>query len=175
MRRRTMLIALAAATLLPAGAPAGQTGFSFPSIDGGTIRLDAFAGRPVLVVNTASRCGYVDQLDDLQALYDRYRDRGLAVIAVPSNDFRQEFATNEQVAQFCAVNFAIDLPMTEITSVRGRDAHPFYDWLRREHGFVPQWNFNKVLLDGRGRPVATWGASVRPTSAAVTAAVEALL
>jgi glutathione peroxidase len=173
MLRRTVIIGLAALAV-PAAA-ASRPAFVFRSIDGGTIRLEAFAGRPVLIVNTASRCGYTAQYDDLQALYDRYRDRGLVVLAVPSNDFRQELATNEQVAEFCAVNFDLDLPMTEITHVRGPEAHPFYAWLAREHGFVPTWNFNKVLIDGEGRLVGTWGSGVRPTARAITRAIERLL
>jgi glutathione peroxidase len=175
MQRRMVIAALAATVLLPQAAGAAQGGFVFASIDGGTIRLDDYAGRPVLVVNTASRCGYTAQYDDLQALYDRYRDRGLVVLAVPSNDFRQELATNEEVAEFCAVNFDLDLPMTEITPVRGPEAHPFYAWLAREHGFTPTWNFNKVLIDGAGRLVATWGSAVRPTARSITQAVERLL
>lgn len=175
MRRREVLAVLGTAALpLQARGGAGA-GFAFASIDGGTIRLDAFAGRPVLIVNTASRCGFTAQYDDLQALYDRYRDRGLVVIAVPSNDFRQELATNAAVAEFCAVNFDLDLPMAEITPVRGPNAHPFYAWLAREHGFVPTWNFNKVLIDGSGRLVATWGSAVRPTARSITQAVERLL
>jgi glutathione peroxidase len=173
MLRRTVLFGLAA-LVAPAYAATRPT-FAFPSIDGGTIRLESFAGRPVLIANTASRCGYTAQYDDLQAVYDRYRDRGLVVIAVPSNDFRQELATNEEVAEFCAVNFDLDLPMTEITPVRGPEAHPFYAWLAREHGFVPTWNFNKVLIDGEGRLVGTWGSGVRPTARAITRAIERLL
>lgn len=178
MHRRALLSALAGGAALSIGlcpAAAAQAVFTFPAIDGGTIRLDIRGGRPVLVANTASRCGYVAQYDDLQALYDRYRDRGLTVIAVPSNDFRQELATNEAVVEFCAVNFDMDLPMAEITAVLGPDAHPFYVWLRREHGFAPAWNFNKVLLDGAGRVVATWGSAVNPTAPAITQAIERLL
>lgn len=147
----------------------------FVSIDGGTISLGDYAGRPVLVVNTASRCGFTAQYDDLQALYDRYRDRGLVVLAVPSNDFRQELATAAEVATFCAVNFDLDIPMTDITVIRGPGAHGFYRWLAETRGFVPAWNFNKVLLDGDGRPVATWGSAVRPVSATITRRIDALL
>ncbi|MFN3641481.1 MAG: glutathione peroxidase [Gemmobacter sp.] len=175
MDRRTLIVGAVAAAAAPRAARAARSAYSFASIDGGTIRLDEFAGRPVLVVNTASRCGYTRQYDDLQALYDRYRARGLVVLAVPSNDFRQELASNEQVAEFCAVNFDLDLPMTEITPVRGPDAHPFYRWLAREHGFAPTWNFNKVLIDGNGKLVATWGSAVRPTARAVTREIERLL
>jgi glutathione peroxidase len=149
--------------------------FRFGSIDGGEIRLSDYRGQPVLVANTASLCGFTPQYEGLQALYDRYRDQGLVVLAVPSNDFRQELASEEEVKEFCEITFGLDLLMTTITPVRGAQAHPFYAWLKREHGFEPSWNFNKVLLDGAGRPVATFGSSARPMSRKITQQVEALL
>lgn len=172
MRRALRLLSPAILALLPGAALAG---FSFPSIDGGTIDLDAFKGRPVLVVNTASLCGFADQFDDLQALHDSYADRGLVVLAVPSDDFRQELASAEEVKEFCAVNFDLTIPMTDITPVTGDAAHPFYRWLEETEGFTPGWNFNKVLLDGEGEVVATWGSVMRPTAQPVTDRIEALL
>lgn len=148
---------------------------SFDSIDGGTISLEAWRGQPVLVVNTASRCGYTKQYDGLQALYDRYRERGVKVLAVPSNDFRQELATAEQVKDFCEINFDLDLPMTDIVHVRGALAHPFYKAVKEETGFVPRWNFNKVLVGPDGTVVKTWRAATKPQSAAITREIEALL
>lgn len=150
-------------------------GFSFPSIDGGTIDLDDFAGRPVLVVNTASLCGFAGQFDDLQDLHDSYAARGLVVLAVPSDDFRQELASAEEVKEFCAVNFDLTIPMTDITPVTGASAHPFYQWLAAEHDFVPTWNFNKVLLGPDGDVVRTWGAVMRPVAEPVVNEIEALL
>lgn len=152
-----------------------DTNSPFSSIDGGTLRLSDWAGQPVLVVNTASLCGFTDQFADLQALYDRYRNVGLIVLAVPSNDFRQELDSNEEVQAFCELTYGIDLPMTEITSVRGKAAHPFYASLRAEEGFVPRWNFNKVLLDGDGTLVATFRSRHRPLSPAITSRIEGLL
>lgn len=172
MRRAFSLLSPALLALLPAAAWAG---FSFPSIDGGTIDLDAFKGRPVLVVNTASLCGFADQFNDLQALHDSYADQGLVVLAVPSDDFRQELASAEEVKEFCAVNFDLSIPMTDITPVTGDAAHPFYKWLAETEGFTPGWNFNKVLLDGEGEVVATWGSVMRPTARPVTDRIEALL
>lgn len=163
---------LSLAALFPFAAFAG---FTFPSIDGGQIDLDDFAGRPVLVVNTASLCGFAPQFDDLQALYDSYADRGLVVLAVPSDDFRQELADAAAVKEFCAVNFDLTIPMTDITPILGAEAHPFYAWLAAEHDFVPGWNFNKVLLDGQGDVVATWGSVMRPNAEPVTRKIEALL
>lgn len=172
-----MRAVLAAAILavmagVAAAAPARET---FSNIDGGTIDLADFAGKPVLVVNTASQCGFTGQYDGLQALYDSYRDRGLVVLAVPSDDFNQELATGAQVKEFCALNFALTLPMTDITHVKGTEAHPFFARVKAETGFEPAWNFNKVLLDGTGQVVGTWGSAVKPQSAPITKAVEALL
>jgi glutathione peroxidase len=168
---------LAAVTLgLAASLPLqAQAGYSFAGIDGGMIDLAGFAGQPVLVVNTASQCGFTPQYDDLQALQDRYGDRGLVVLAVPSDDFNQELADESQVKEFCAVNFDLTLPMTEITPVTGAAAHPFYRWLSAEHGFEPAWNFNKVLIGPKGEVVATWGSTTRPTSRAIVSQIEPLL
>jgi len=169
---RALISAAALLAFLPAAAYAG---FSFPSIDGGTIDLDAFKGRPVLVVNTASLCGFAVQFDDLQTLHDTYADRGLVVLAVPSDDFKQELGNAAEVKEFCATNFDITLPMTDITPILGDSAHPFYKWLAETEDFVPGWNFNKVLLDGEGEVVATWGSVMRPNATPVIQKIEALL
>lgn len=173
MRKEALgLSVVAAVALMPMMAVAG---FSFNSIDGGKIDLDAWRGKPVLVVNTASLCGYTPQYEDLQALQDTYGPRGLKVLAVPSNDFAQELDNEKEVKAFCDANFGLTLPMTTITTVTGRDADPFYAWVKAQSGFEPQWNFNKVLLDGKGAVVATWGSGPKPTSAAITDKIEALL
>lgn len=147
----------------------------FESIDGGSYSLDAWRGQPVLVVNTASLCGFTPQYDDLQALQDRYGAQGLVVLAVPSDDFRQELDDAEAVKAFCATNFDLTLPMTTITHVKGRDAHPFYAWLAAEHGFAPGWNFNKVLIGPDGDLIGTWGSATKPTARAITERIETLL
>jgi len=169
MTFRGALVGAATLAALPVGA------FEFASIDGGTLDMAAWRGQPVLVVNTASRCGFTRQYDGLQALHARYADAGLVVLAVPSNDFRQELADAAAVKDFCETTFGLTLPMTDITPVRGRDAHPFYRWLADTHGFTPRWNFNKVLLDGDGAVVATWGSMTRPEAREITTRIEALL
>ena len=156
-------------------AHAAQGSFVFPSIDGGEIDLAQWRGQPVLVVNTASRCGYTPQYEGLQTLYETYRDQGLVVLAVPSNDFRQELVSDEEVKDFCEVNFGLDFPMTTITSVRGEMAHPFYQWLVAEANFTPGWNFNKVLIAPDGSVAATFGSNARPMSRPVTKAITDLL
>lgn len=168
-------VLLSMCLLLGHPALAKPIGGTFASIDGGTLSLEEWRGRPVLVVNTASRCGFTGQYENLQALYDRYRDRGLVVLAVPSNDFRQELASAEEVKEFCELTYGIDLPMTDITPVRGDGAHPFYQAVKAETGFVPRWNFNKVLLGPDGEVVETWGSMTKPDSRRVTRRIEALL
>ncbi len=150
-------------------------GFTFDNIDGGSLSLDEWQGQPVLVVNTASRCGFTRQYDGLQALYDRYRDRGLVVLAVPSDDFRQELSSAEEVKEFCDVNFGLDIPMTDITHVTGPQAHPLYKWVAEQTGFRPNWNFNKVLIGADGTVRETFGSTTRPLSGKMIRAVEAAL
>lgn len=171
--RRLIGVFLAVFLTLPVHAE-GLNG-TFASIDGGTLAIEDWRGRPVLVTNTASRCGFTPQYDDLQALYDRYRTDGLIVLAVPSNDFRQELETAEEVKEFCEVNFGLDIPMTDITSVRGATAHPFYRALKERTGFEPAWNFTKVLIGPDGEFVAAWGSVVKPTAPKIVKEIEALL
>ena len=147
----------------------------FEAIEGGPLPLAAYRGGPVLVVNTASHCGYTYQYEGLQTLWQTYRDRGLTVLAVPSNDFRQEKGSNEAVKEFCEVNYGITLPMTEITHVTGAKAHGFYRWLADEHGFAPEWNFYKALLDADGEFVAGFTSRDKPQSRAIIGRIEAML
>ena len=149
--------------------------FVFKSADGGVINLENFRGKPVLVVNTASRCGFTGQLEGLQKLSEAYQEAGLTVLAVPSNDFNQELATIEAVKEFCSVNYNLTLPMTEITSVRGKNAHPFFKWVKETTGFSPKWNFNKILIGPSGKVLKTFGSLTKPTSGAITREVEQYL
>ncbi|MDF0600405.1 glutathione peroxidase [Psychromarinibacter sp. C21-152] len=171
-----MLRTLALIALILAAAPAAAgNAFRFASIDGGSFDTADWAGRPVLVVNTASLCGFTPQYDGLQALHDRYAADGLVVLAVPSDDFRQELATEAEVKAFCALTFGLTLPTTTITPVRGADAHPFYRWLAETEGFRPAWNFNKVLIAPDGSVAGTWGSLTKPQSPAITGPIEAML
>ena len=182
--------ALMLSSLSPAlageGAPAEQGaqaassayGFTFPSIDGGDLAFEQFDGRPLLVVNTASKCGYTKQYDGLQAVYDAYKDQGLVVIGIPSQDFAgQEFDDAEETKEFCTVNFGIDFPMSTKQHVKGDDAHPFYKWAVKELGAdaTPQWNFHKILIDRSGQPVKAYRSKVKPQDAELISQIEALL
>lgn len=147
----------------------------FENIDGGTLSLSQWSGQPILVVNTASRCGYAPQFSDLQKLYDTYREAGLIVLAVPSDDFRQELDSNAEVKEYCELQYGIDLPMTGITHVKGTRAHPFYQSLREEAGFTPRWNFNKVLIGPDGSLIKTFSAKTKPMSSQIRDEIEVLL
>lgn len=185
--RRTILSA--AAGLVLAGlsaAPASASepvmsrqtayAFSFPGIEGGTIDLAAFAGRPILVVNTASRCGFTSQLAGLQTLHERYGPRGLVVIGVPSDDFRQELADNADIAAFCQGAYGVTFPLAAKSRVTGAGAHPFYAWLVRERpGQGPRWNFHKVLIGRDGRIAGTFSTPTEPTDPRMLAAIEIAL
>lgn len=167
---RAAALSLALAALpLPALA-----GFSFDAIDGGKIELDDWKGHPVLVVNTASLCGFAGQFDDLQKLHEDLGPKGVLILAVPSNDFNQELASAAEVKSYCEMRFDLTLPMTTITPVTGAAAHPFYLWVKDEAGFTPGWNFNKVLLGPDGGIEATWGSAANP-SGAIRDRIEALL
>jgi len=152
--------------------------FAFKSIDGATLSLSRFEGQAVLVVNTASRCGFTRQYGELQAVWERYRDSGLVVLGVPSNDFGgQEPGTEAEIKEFCEVNFNVDFPMTAKVAVRGEEAHPFYAWAANELGpaSVPRWNFHKYLIDREGRLVDWFSTPTSPTSEPVLGAIETAL
>ena len=132
--------------------------FSFPSIDGGTVALSDYRGKVVLLVNTASKCGFTGQYKGLQSLWTRYRDAGLVVIGVPSDDFGgQELDSAGAVKTFCEMTYGIDFPITDIVRVKGASAHPYYQWVASDYGglAVPRWNFHKHLIGPDGR-LADW-------------------
>ena len=148
---------------------------SFPSIYGGKIETKQWAGKPYMVVNTASMCAFTRQYTSLQKLYDSYRDAGFGIVAVPSNDFNQELSSDAEIKDFCELNYDIDMPMSETLSVKGLSAHPFFKAVKAEVGFVPSWNFNKVLIGVDGNVAGTWRSLTAPMSRSITKAVEAEL
>lgn len=164
----------------PAAAGSAQSAhdFSFTAIEGGDLPLAQYKGKVVLLVNTASLCGFTPQYDDLQAVWERYRERGLVVLGVPSNDFGgQEPGSEAEIKEFCEVNFSIDFPLTGKEHVVGDAAHPFYRWAAEQLGFAakPRWNFHKYLIGPDGQ-IADWFSTVtKPTAPKVTEAIEAQL
>ena len=153
-------------------------GFSFSTIDGAPLPLERFRGKPVLVVNTASFCGYTPQYADLETLHQRYAGRGLIVLGVPSNDFgAQEPGTATEIKQFCSTNYRVTFPMTAKERVLGPEAHPLYRWIEAELGEagVPRWNFHKYLIAPDGSLAGAWPSAVKPLAPEIVEEVERLL
>ena len=152
--------------------------FDFTSIDGKPLKMSDFAGKTVLVVNTASECGSTPQYAGLQSLWEKYRDKGFVVLGVPSNDFGgQEPGTEEEIAEFCETNYRVSFPMTSKYKVTGSEAHPLYKWVVTQAGeaAAPKWNFHKYLIDANGELAGIFGTKVTPESPELTSAVEAAI
>jgi len=150
--------------------------FSFQDIDGQPLALGQYAGKAVLLVNTASKCGFTPQYEGLQSLWEAYEGRGLVVLGAPSNDFGgQEPGSEAEIKEFCELNFNINFPMTAKISTKGENIHPFYAWVRAETGKGPKWNFHKYLIGPDGKLVASFPSAVKPMSKELISAVEAVL
>jgi glutathione peroxidase len=161
----------------PAGATPVLIG-SVQDIDGVEQALSSYTGKVVLVVNTASRCGYTPQYEGLEALYKEYASKGFVVLGFPSNDFRQELANDGAVRTFCSTNYGVTFPLFARTSVIGPDANPLFAALAKEPeevGAPPGWNFTKYLLNRAGVPVVRWNSNVEPGTPEMTRTIEALL
>ena len=175
-----MLGFLAAVT--GATAESSETGsahqFSFHSARGGEIKLADYSGKTVLVVNTASQCGFTEQYGPLQRLYEKYRDRGFVVVAVPSNDFGgQEPGSNSEIVDFATREFEVGFPIAAKARVKGEGADPFYRWAADQVGTLgkPRWNFHKYLVGPDGRLITWFSSFTKPDSAKLTDAIEAAL
>lgn len=151
--------------------------FKIDSIDGKVLDLDQYKNKVVLLVNTASYCGFTKQYTDLQKLWDQYNSKGLIVIGVPSNSFNQEKNNNKDVKDFCEVNFNINFPLTSITDVKGDNAHEIFKWAEKNHGksAVPKWNFHKILINKQGKIEDTFSSFTNPTSDKLIKKIENIL
>ncbi len=152
--------------------------FSLKSADSKDINLADYRGKVILVVNTASKCGFTPQYKSLQQLYTKYQKRGLVIIGVPSNDFgSQELANETAVQEFTQKEFKITFPLTKITKVSGDKADPFYIWANQQAGFLgsPKWNFHKYLIDKNGNFAGWFSSTTDPMSDSVTQKIESLL
>ena len=140
--------------------------FSFNSIDGSKIKLEDYKDKVIVVVNVASRCGYTPQYKDLQDLWSNYKEKGLVVVGIPTNNFKQEPGTNKEIKDFCETNFGINFPMTEKIDVLGKNAHPFYKWAKQNHGIsaIPKWNFHKIIIGKNGKVIETFASFTKPSS-----------
>jgi glutathione peroxidase len=158
---------------VPAMSRSTAFAFSFKGLDGKDIRLSDQTGRPALIVNTASLCGYTPQYTGLETLWTRYRDRGLLVIGVPSNDFGGQEPGGPAEIHNTAHKHGVTFPLTEKVAVKGTSAHPFYRWAAIQRpGETPRWNFHKYLVGRDGTLAAVFASAVDPTEARVIAAIE---
>ena len=151
--------------------------FQFKSIDGEIIKLSDYQNKVIVVVNVASRCGFTNQYEDLQELWSSYKNKGLIVLGVPTNDFKQEPGSNGDIKNFCETNFKINFPLTEKTNVIGNNSHPFFKWAKKNHGkgAIPKWNFHKIIIGKNGKVVDTFASITRPSSNRFINSIEAVI
>ena len=151
--------------------------YTFDNIEGGQIKLSDYKDKVIVVVNVASRCGYTPQYKDLQKLYDDYKSKDLVVIGVPTNNFKQEPGTNNQIKDFCETNFGITFPMTEKINVIGSNSHPFYKWAKKDFGIgaIPKWNFHKIIIGKDGKVADTFSSITKPSSRKFRKVIESLI
>jgi glutathione peroxidase len=170
-------VAIATGLLLSGGAAMAKSAydFTFENIDGGPLPLEKYKGKAVLVVNTASFCGFTPQYEGLEHVYKEYKGKGLVVLGVPANNFGgQEPGTNAEIKQFCEGKYDIDFPLASKVSVKGDDAHPFYKWAAETLGpdKAPKWNFHKYLINAKGELVASFPTKTVPDAPEVKAAID---
>lgn len=178
-----MLLGLLLSAIIPYRAEAKETGkaaydFAFKSITDQDMPLSAYKGKVLLIVNTASKCGFTPQYAELQKLYNQYKERGLIIIGVPSNDFGgQEPDSEDAIKAFCEINYGVNFPLTAKYSVIGKEAHPFYAWAEKTFGVAgtPKWNFHKYLIDSNGKLVDYFNSNISPTAPIISKAIEKLL
>ena len=151
--------------------------FSIENITGETINFKDYKNKVILIVNTASYCGFTNQYEELQELWDNYKSKGLVVLGVPSNSFNQEKKNNDEVKEFCEVNFNINFPLTTITEVKGDNAHEIFKWAKKNYGksAVPKWNFHKILINKEGKIEDTFASFTKPMSGKLIKKIEAIL
>ena len=151
--------------------------FKIESITGDIIELNKFRDKLILVVNTASYCGFTNQYDDMQKLWNLYKKKGLIVIAVPSSSFNQEKSSNKEVKEFCEVNFNINFLITEIYEVKGENAHEIYKWAKKNYGkgAIPKWNFHKILINKEGKVEETYNSFTNPMSKKILLKIDEIL
>jgi glutathione peroxidase len=174
-RRRAVLAMLAGGILMVATKEKLAWDFNFPEIEGGILDFRSFTGDVLLVVNTASFCGYTYQYEGLRKLHEARAADGLTVIGVPSRDFNQESPDNKTVKTFCETQYGIDFPLAGVSHVKGPSASPFYAWVHEAASWEPSWNFNKVLIARDGRVAGTFGSGEEPSGPKLALAITAEL
>ena len=151
--------------------------FKINDVSGKELNFNSFKNKIILLVNTASYCGFTKQYDDLQKIWDKYKNNNFIVLAVPSNSFNQEKNTNNEVKEFCEYNFNITFPITEITEVKGENVHPVFKWAYKNYGISakPKWNFHKILINKEGKIEDTFSSLTKPTSEKIISKIEKLI
>ena len=152
--------------------------FSFNDLDGSKLSLSSFKNKVIVVVNVASQCGFTSQYEDMQKVWEKYQEKGVVLLGVPSNDFgNQEPGNSKEIKNFCEAKFGITFPMTEKVSVKGENAHPFYKWAKENHGnsAIPKWNFHKIIVGKDGKVIDTFASITNPSSKKFIKAIEKAL
>ena len=151
--------------------------FEIESINGEIIKFSEYKNKAILIVNTASYCGFTAQYEELQELWEKYKSKGLIVLGVPSNSFNQEKKKNSEIKEFCKVNFNINFPLSTITEVKGNNAHSLYKWAKDNHGksAIPKWNFHKILINKEGKVEDTFSSFTKPMSEKLVNKIENIL
>ena len=149
--------------------------FSFEDIDGNQVNLKKFTGKPILVVNTASRCGFTPQYENLQNLFLEYKDTDLTIIATTSNSFAQEYQDTEDIKKICLVNYGVGFVTSSPMDVKGNNAHPIYHWIDNQYKKSPKWNFFKYLFNRNGELVDSWSSVTKPDSYKIKRKIDNLI
>ena len=181
LRKLSLFLLLSIAAVFAAAQAHSIYDFTMKSIDGQPVSLKSYSGKAVLLVNVASRCGFTPQYTGLEALYEKYKDRGFVIVGIPANNFaQQEPGTNDEIKKFCSSKYSVTFPMMSKVSVLGEDETPLYRFLTDKSanpqiGGDIKWNFTKFLFDRNGKPVARFEPAVTPDSPDVQTAVESAL
>ena len=149
--------------------------FKFIDIDDNSIDLSSFQGKPLLLINTASRCGFTAQYEGLQKLFTKYRTSDLTIIATTSNSFNQEYSSTEDIKKFCLVNYGVGFITSKPINVKGKDAHPIYQWISKEYNITPKWNFYKFLFDRNGHLTDSWSSITKPNNNKIINKIDNLI
>ena len=149
--------------------------FNFIDIDGNFVELSSFIGKPLLIVNTASKCGFTPQYEGLQNLFTTYRKSDLSIIAMTSNTFKQEYTDPEDIKKICLVNYNIGFITSKPIDVKGSNVHPIFSWIKNEYNQSPKWNFYKYLFDRSGNLIGTWSSMTKPDSKKITNKIDQLI
>ena len=155
--------------------PGSAYDFAFIDIDGKNLPLDQFKGKPLLIFNSASKCGFTSQYTGLQKIHETYKKKGLIVIGIPSDNFNQEPGNEEDIKKFCMVNFNINFYLTKKNNVVGSEAHPFFKWIDKNYNAKPKWNFFKFVIDKNGKLDSHYSSMIAPSSKKLISALDKVI